>query len=138
MNLIIVSPALVNDEMRQTEDASLFLNIFGVNNPVLKVLDFLMDNQAFDYSKTDIAEGAGISRSTLFNIWSNLEDNCLVIATREVGRAKMYRLNKDSPIVKKFVELDRTISEHCASRATSTKKAGSSPETGQPTTASQP
>ena len=107
-----------------------------MNKPVLKVLNFLMDNQAFNYSKTNIAEGAGISRSTLFNIWSNLEDNYLVIATREVGRAKMYQLNKDSPIVKKVVELDRAVSEHCASRATTTKEAGSFSDTGQPTTTS--
>ncbi len=97
-------------------DETLFLTFFGTKNPVLKVLDFLIDNEAFDYSKTDIAKVAGISRATLFNIWEILEGNDIVIATREIGRAKMYRLNKKNPIVMKFMELDDTISNYYASR----------------------
>ncbi len=97
-------------------DVTLFLTFFGTKNPVLKVLDFLIDNEAFDYSKTDIAKFAGISRATLFNIWEILEGNDIVIATREIGRAKMYRLNKKNPIVMKFMELDDTISNYYASR----------------------
>jgi DNA-binding Lrp family transcriptional regulator len=81
---------------------------------VLKVLDFLIDNETFDHSKTDIAKGAGISRATLFNIWDILEKNGIVIATRAVGRAKMYKLDKANPIVKKFMELDDAISDFYA------------------------
>jgi len=81
---------------------------------VLKVLDFLIDNETFDHSKTDIAKGAGISRATLFNIWDILEKNGIVIATRTVGRAKMYKLDKANPIVKKFMELDDAISDFYA------------------------
>jgi len=78
------------------------------------VLDFLIDNETFDHSKTDIAKGAGISRATLFNIWDILEKNGIVIATRTVGRAKMYKLDKANPIVKKFMELDDAISDFYA------------------------
>ena len=51
------------------EDETLFIKFFGRKNPVLKVLDFLIDNEAFEHSKTDIAKGAGVSRAMLFNIW---------------------------------------------------------------------
>ena len=47
-------------------DDSLFIRELGIKSPMLKVLDFLMDNESFDYSKTDIAQGSGLSRTTLF------------------------------------------------------------------------
>ena len=96
------------------EDETLFIIFFGTKNPVLKVLDFLIDNEAFEHSKMDIAKGAGVSRATLFSIWHILEQNSIVIATRAVGRAKMYKLDKANPIVKKFMELDDVISDFYA------------------------
>ena len=101
-------------------DESLFMRELGIKSPMLKVLDFLMDNEAFDYSKTDIAEGTEMSRTTLFKVWPRLEALDLITATRTVGQAKMYRLNKKSPLVKKLMELDDVISEffamkHCRS-----------------------
>lgn len=95
-------------------DESLFIRELGIKSPMLKVLDFLMDNEAFDYSKTDIAEGAEMSRATLFKVWPRLEALDLITATRMVGQAKMYRLNKKSPLVKKLMELDDVISEYFA------------------------
>jgi hypothetical protein len=47
----------------------------------------------------------------------HIERNGVVVATREVGRARMYKLNKKNPIVKKFMELDDVISDHYAPRA---------------------
>jgi len=99
-------------EMR--EDETLLLKFLGRENPIVRVIDFLIDNEAFDYSKTEIAKGAGVSRTTLQKIWSTLEDLGIVVETRRVGRAKMYRLNKDNPIVRKFIELDNALSEYYA------------------------
>jgi hypothetical protein len=98
-------------------DESLFIIELGIKSPLLKVLDFLMDNEAFDYSKTDIAEGTDLSRATLFKVWPKLEALDLITATRTVGRAKMYKLNKQNPIVKKLMELDDAISEYFALKA---------------------
>ncbi|VVB63601.1 Uncharacterised protein [uncultured archaeon] len=97
-------------------DESLFIKALGIKSPMLKVLDFLMDNEAFDYSKTDIADGADLSRATLFKAWPKLEALDLITATRTVGQAKMYRLNKQNPIVKKLMELDDAISEFFAQK----------------------
>jgi hypothetical protein len=101
-------------EVDKLMDESLFIRELGIKSPMLKVLDFLMDNEAFDYSKTDIAEGAKMSRATLFKVWPRLEALDLITATRTVGQAKMYRLNKKNPIVKKLMELDDAISEYFA------------------------
>jgi len=104
------------DPPMEDHDETLFLKAFGIKSPVLRILDFLMDNKAYDYSKTDIAKGAGISRTTLSSAWENLERNGLVKETRQVGRAKMYKLNLDSPVVRKFIELDNAICDHYASQ----------------------
>ena len=40
----------------------------------------------------------------------------LIAATRTVGQAKMYRLNKQNPIVKTLMELDDAISEYFAQK----------------------
>jgi DNA-binding transcriptional ArsR family regulator len=100
------------------EDETLFLKVLGMDNPVIRIIDFLIDNEAFDYSKTEIAKGAGISRTTLHKVWKILEDLGIVVETRKVGRAKMYKLNKKNPIVQKFIELDNAISEYYARKFT--------------------
>jgi hypothetical protein len=61
-----------------------------------------------------------MSRATRFKVWPMLEALDLITATRSVGQAKMYRLNKKNPIVKKLMELDDAIFEcfamkHCRS-----------------------
>lgn len=97
-------------------EESLFIRELGIKSPMLKVLDFLMDNESFDYSKTDIAVGTELSRATLFKAWPKLEALDLITATRTVGQAKMYKLNKQNPIVKKLMELDDSISEYFAQK----------------------
>jgi hypothetical protein len=101
---------------QEVREETLFLKAFGIKSPVLRILDFLIDNKAYDYSKTDIAKGARISRTTLFSVWDNIEKNGLVRETRAIGRAKMYKLNFKNPVVLKFIELDNTICKQYADR----------------------
>lgn len=83
------------------ETKTAFLEIFG-DSPVLKVFDFLIVNEDFDYSMTDIAEYSGVGYSTLKLFWHKLEVHKVVKQIRIVGKAKMYKLNFDNPLVKKF------------------------------------
>lgn len=78
-----------------------FLDIFG-DSPILRVLDFLVVNEDFDYSMTDIASLSGVGYSTLKLFWSKLENSRVVKQTRIVGKARMYKLNFDNSVVKKF------------------------------------
>ena len=82
-------------------EKSAFLEVFG-DSPILRVLDFLVVNEDFDYSMTDIANLSGVGYSTLKLFWDRLEESSIVTQTRTVGKAKMYRLNFANPIVKKF------------------------------------
>src|SRR3990167_6192392 len=83
------------------ETATAFLSVFG-DSPILKVMDFLIVNEDFDYSMTDIASESGVGYSTLKLFWKNLESNKIVKNTRTVGKAKMYKLNIANPVIKKF------------------------------------
>src|SRR3989344_8798414 len=83
------------------ETKTAFLQLFG-DSPILRVLDFLVVNEEFDYSMTDIAHLSEVGYSTLKLFWTRLEKENIVINTRTVGKAKMYKLNLDNPIIKKF------------------------------------
>ena len=107
--------------MTKEMEPSLFVRFFG-NAPIVKVLDFLIENRIFDYSKTEIARESGIGWSTLHGIWNEMEKNKIVKRTRTIGRAEMYRLNVESPVVKKFIELDRTFSRNYSDNLIAKKK----------------
>ena len=91
-------------------EKSSFRLVFG-ESPIIKVLDFLIDNQEFDYSLTDIAKGAEIAWSTLHDFWPDFVRLSLVKKTRQIGRAELYKLNTENPVVQKLVELDLFISQ---------------------------
>ena len=87
------------------ENETIFTEVFG-NNPIIKVLDFLITFQLFDYPLTEIAKNSGVSYSTLQTFWNKLERNCIVIKTRRVGKSDMYKLNTNNPAVKQLIKLD--------------------------------
>ena len=87
------------------ETETIFTEVFG-NNPITKVLDFLITFQLFDYPLTEIARNSGVSYSTLQTFWGKLERNCIVIKTRRVGKSDMYKLNTKNPAVRQLLKLD--------------------------------
>jgi len=84
---------------------SIFVEIFG-SNPIIKVLDFLITFQSFDYPLTEIAKNSGVSYSTLQTFWDRLERNNIIIKTRRVGKSDLYKLNTNNPAVKQLLKLD--------------------------------
>ncbi|MEP0823927.1 MAG: hypothetical protein HRF40_00420 [Nitrososphaera sp.] len=66
------------------------------SNPAARVLDFLILNQRFDYSESDISRLAGVPPRTLQRVLPNLLRERLVKRTRKSGKAFMYVLNRDS------------------------------------------
>ena len=72
----------------------------------MKVLDFLITFQLFDYPLTEIAKNSGVGYSTLQTFWNNLERNNIVVKTRRIGKSDLYKLNTDNPAVKQILKLD--------------------------------
>lgn len=81
---------------------SLFKKAFG-DNPKTRVLEFMLESKDKDYSISDIAEGAGIGRTTLFRIWQDLMKTEIIKQTRNIGNAKLFRLNTDNSFVRKLI-----------------------------------
>ena len=75
------------------------------------MLDFLIDNQEFYYRLTDIAKGAEIAWNTLHEFWQDLVKLSVVKKTRKIGRAELYKLNLENPLVKKLIEIDMLVSK---------------------------
>ena len=89
-------------------EETIFTKAIG-NTPKIKVLEFLIEGRELDYSISDIAEGAGIGRTTLFRIWGDILKLGLVKHTRDIGNAKLYKLNLKNEFVKKMVDLFDTL-----------------------------
>ena len=93
------------------ENKTVFLEVFG-ESPLLKVLDFLVVNEEFDYSMVDIARFSGVGYATLKLFWKKLEKNKIVMQTRTIGKAKMYKLNTKNPIVSRIKQFYWDITKH--------------------------
>ena len=83
---------------------TLFRKLLG-DTPKIWVLEFFIEGRELDYSISDIAEGAEIGRTTLFRIWDDLIKTKIIVPTRQIGNAKLFRLNINNDFVKKFIEI---------------------------------
>jgi len=92
---------------------SLFVKFFG-DAPLVRILDFLMENKIFDYTKTDIAKNAGISRVSLYKVWPAFLEHKIVRVTRRIGKTELYALNEKNPIVQQLLVLDLKLSKEFA------------------------
>ena len=93
------------------DEATIFRELFG-DTPKVRVLEYLLEGREFDHSIGDIAEGAGINRVTLFRLWPEIEKSKLIVHTRNIGNAKLFKLNTKNPYIESLVELfDKLISE---------------------------
>ncbi len=94
-------------------DKTVFVQFFG-EYPIIKVLDFFIQNRIFDYSKSEIAEGADIGWSTLHMFWDKLEESGIVLPTRRIGKAKLFRLNTENPGVKNLINFGFNLAKQAA------------------------
>ena len=94
-------------------EKSLLLHFLG-DTPFLRVIDFLIGNSIFDYTKTEIAENAEISRASLYKIWPILQQYTIIKENRKIGNTTLYKLNKENSIVKELIQLDLKISKEFA------------------------
>ena len=89
-------------------EKSLFIQLFG-DYPMIRVLNHLLIFREFDYSLSDIARESGVAWSTLNLLWPKLEKNKIVKHTRNVGKAKMYKLDMQNEVVKQLTDFTDNI-----------------------------
>ena len=85
-------------------EQTLFRQVLG-DTPKIRVLEFLIEGRELDYSISDIAEGAEIGRTTLFRIFDDLLKNEIIVPTRIIGNAKLFKLNMRNIFVQKIVQV---------------------------------
>ena len=76
-----------------------------------RILDHMIVMREFDYSITDIANASGIGTKTALRVVHNLESAGILLRTRCVGRAMMYKLNTDSERARTLEKLALQIAD---------------------------
>lgn len=98
---------MINKEIDEKEK-SYFVDIFG-NYPKIRVMDFLLENYIFDYSKTQLSEFTDVSMQTLGPIIDDLLESKIIKCSRKVGNSQMYRLNRKNELSRLLLKLDKRI-----------------------------
>jgi DNA-binding transcriptional ArsR family regulator len=96
-------------EMAEEGCASLLIRALG-NSPKLRILDYLLDYRLNDFTKKEIVEALGMSKLTFYKYFNDLEELGLVTATRKIGRATLYKINLENPIVRMIIECEEKLS----------------------------
>lgn len=99
---------------KETGD-SLLLKAFGYS-PKLKIIDIMLTNPFFDFSKEELARELAMSKQTLYKNFKDLEELGVVQYSRQIGRATMYTLNRQHPMVRKIDEMTDEISLQIAEK----------------------
>lgn len=91
------------------DEPSLFVRYMG-DSPFVRVLDFLIENEVWDYSVQDISDNTGVARNTVGKILEQMAGLKMVIQTRTIGRAILFKINTQNPVIKKVIAFDRELS----------------------------
>ncbi len=102
------------------EKESLLLRALG-RSPQLRILDFLLDNKPFDFSKKEIIEELGMSKTTFYRVWKELEALGIVKVSRKFGKTRLYKINEENELVKSLMKIERLLISKAAEE--SVKKA---------------
>jgi len=88
---------------------SILLKAFGYS-PKLRILDIFLANPYLDFSKEELVRELGMSKQTLYKNFKDLVELGVIKVSRKIGRAIMYRINREHPLVKKLDEIINEIS----------------------------
>jgi len=107
--LIYHAPCLKHVEISLAADeATAFMEVLS-KSPQFKVLTILAQRPQEELTKTEIAQRAGIGRTTLYRVWDDLEKMKAVAPSRHVGAVTLYRMNSQSPVVQSFLNITKSL-----------------------------
>ena len=88
----------------------MFIKVLG-DTPKIRILNYLIKYRGLDYSMSDIARNSNVGWATLSRLWGEFIKWSIVIQTREIGKAKLFKLNEENPAVIKLIELYKKLLE---------------------------
>lgn len=80
------------------------------NHPKVKIITVLL-SEGRDINVSQIAEQAGMSRSTVYDHLEDLCDLGVVIQTRKLGGSPLYEIDRENPISKDLGQLEWDLLE---------------------------
>jgi hypothetical protein len=107
--------------MRYKVGETLLLRYLG-SSPILRIVDFFLDNPLSDYSKNEVVKHLEMGRATFFRYWKELDKSGALKQTRKIGRATMYQLDRENEVVKHLIKLDMAISKTTMEKAVKSTK----------------
>ncbi len=102
--------------MTYKPNETLLLKYLGAS-PILRIIDFFLDNLLSDYSKNEIVKNLSMGRVTFFRYWRELEKSGAVKITRHVGRATLYQLDRQNEVVRQLIRLDMALARKSMEKA---------------------
>jgi len=84
-------------------EESIFLEHVG-DSPRMRVLQYLIEGRDFDFTLTDMLN-AGVSWGTLNMLIPKLLKLGIIVKTRKIGRATLYKINKENSTTKQIITL---------------------------------
>jgi alpha-ketoglutarate-dependent taurine dioxygenase len=102
--------------MSYRPNETLLLRYLGAS-PILRIVDFFLDNPLSDYSKNEIAKTLAMSRVTFFKYWKELEKSGALMVSRKIGRATLYELDRENEVVKQLIKLDMALARKSMEQA---------------------
>ena len=100
----------------EREYESILIKTLG-DSPKLRIVDFFLDNPLFDFTKKEVIEALGMSKQTFYKYFPELEEYGIVKVSRKIGRAKLYRINVEHPLVKMLRDYETKMSKEMAEKA---------------------
>ena len=97
------------------EYESIIIKTLG-DSPKLRIVDFFLDNPLFDFTKKEVIEALGMSKQTFYKYFPDLEEYEIVKVSRRIGRAKLYRINIEHPLVTMLREYEKKVSLQMAEK----------------------
>ena len=99
---------------------SILLKALG-DSPKLRIIDFFLDNPLFDFTKKEVIEALGMSKRTFYKYFPDLEKHGIVEVSRKIGRAKLYKINLEHPLVKMLKKYEKKLSLQIAEKENAVK-----------------
>ncbi|MBN2459466.1 hypothetical protein JXB28_04225 [Candidatus Woesearchaeota archaeon] len=91
------------------EEETIITHMLG-NSPKVKLMDLLIIGREAEYSITDMAEHAGVARTTIYRMLDNMLKDKVLVKKGKYGRIQLYQLNMENHSVKLLVKFFDEVS----------------------------
>lgn len=93
------------------------------NLPVIRILDFLVDNPNHDYTRAEIAHHAHVGPTAMKDGFKCLEQCGIVIETRRIGGVLLYHIDAYNEMTQSLIEFDEALTDYCTDKILETEAA---------------